>query len=186
MRLVDSEALKYEQTWSIPDYHAYSHGENHAGLFMEMTGAKNGASVIDLGAGTGRGGKILEDKGLVPTYLDLANYNDLDPFIAQPLWEPIKGAWDYGLCCDVLEHLPPEYTMLAIRNILDACGSVFFSVCFQDEAFSEIVGEPLHLTIMPFVWWRDHFREMGNLIEARDFSPSPTPNQLKVGVFYVA
>ena len=187
MNIAESERIKYEKTWSIPQYHNFSHGENHADLFMEMTGAKPGESVIDLGCGTGRGGKALEKKGLVPTYLDLANYNDMDPFIKQPLWEPIGSRYhefDYGLCCDVMEHLPIEYTMLAIRNMLHACGSVFFSICFQDEAFGDIVGEPLHLTVRPFVWWRDHLEMMGTVIDARDFSPSPD-NALKVGVFHV-
>jgi hypothetical protein len=68
--------------------------------------------------------------------------------------------------------------------MLDACNGLFLSICFQDEAFSEIVGEPLHLTVMPFVWWRDHLAMMGNLVEARDFSPHPE-NKLKVGVFYL-
>jgi SAM-dependent methyltransferase len=183
--LVEVETEKYEKTWSIPDYHRYSHGEHYSEMFMEITGAKPGESVIDLGCGTGRGGQALEEQGLIPTYLDLKNYNNLEPFIDQPLWEPIEGHWDYGLCCDVMEHLPPEYTMLAIKNMLDACEGLFLSVCFQDEAFGALVGEPLHLTVMPFVWWRDNLREMGNLIEARDLSPPSKERQLKVGVFYV-
>lgn len=187
MGLAEHEAAKYGQVWGIPDYHAYSHGEAWADsdLFAEVTGCKPGESVIDLGCGTGRGGKLLAEKcGLVPTFLDLVKVGDLAPFIEQPLWRPIPGEWDHGLCCDVLEHLPPEFTMLAVANMLAACRrGVFLSICFQDEAFSEMVGEPLHLTVMPFTWWRDRLRTLGEVVEARDMSPN---NRLQVGVFYVA
>lgn len=185
--LVEKEAQKYKKTWDIPSYHDYSHGENYADLFMEITGAEKGETVIDLGCGTGRGGQALKAKGLRPFYLDLENYNDNHPFIKQSLWERIpqrNPRYNYGLCCDVMEHLPPEYTMLAIRNMLDACDGLFLSICFQDETFGYMVGESLHLTVMPFTWWRDHLKEMGNLVEARDFSP-PGERNLKVGVFYV-
>ena len=195
LSLYEKEAEKYKQTWDIPSYHDYSHGENYADLFMEITGAQPGDTVIDLGCGTGRGGQELEAKGLRPTYLDLENYNDNHPFLEQSLWERIpqrNPRYNFGLCCDVMEHLPPEYTMLAIRNMLDACEGLFLSICFQDESFGAIIGETLHLTVMPFTWWRDHLSEMGNLVEARDFSPPTERSEsgkkistLKVGVFYV-
>ena len=185
MSLHEHEAEKYEKTWSIPEYHDFSHGEFHADLFMEITGASKGETVIDLGCGTGRGGKALKKRGLKPAYLDLANYNKNRPFIEQPLWMPIDGKWDYGLCCDVMEHLPQEYTMLAIHNMLEACDGLFLSICFDDEGFGQIVGEPLHLTVKPFTWWRDCLREIGTLEEARDFSPSSRQRDLAVGIFYL-
>ena len=184
MDVLAQEAGKYAEVWGIPDYHAYSHGEAWAPLFAEVTGCKAGESVIDLGCGTGRGGRALAaDHGVEVTYLDLVKVGELTPFIEQPLWRPIPGVWDYGLCCDVMEHLPPEYTMLAVHNMLEACRrGLFLSICFEDESFGQIVGEPLHLTVMPFSWWRDRLRALGEVLEARDMSPN---NRLKTGVFYV-
>jgi len=186
MNILEHETDKYDQVWSIPQYHEHSHGEGWADLFADVTECKPGETVIDLGCGTGRGGKELEEKyGLLPTYLDLVNVDDLEPFIQQPLWKPLprrNPSWNYGLCCDVMEHLPVEFTMLAAHNMLQACGGVFFSICFQDEAFQEMVGQPLHLTVQPFQWWLDRLRAVGTVIEARDLSPN---NRLKEGVFYV-
>ncbi|MHA2085554.1 MAG: hypothetical protein ACXABD_17500 [Candidatus Thorarchaeota archaeon] len=61
--------------------------------------------------------------------------------------------------------------------LLEACDGVFFSIAFAPDYFGRFVGEPLHLNVKPFVWWRDRLAGMGNLIEARDL--------LGEGVFYV-
>ncbi len=181
----EQEREKYADVWQIPQYHDFSHGEFHSEMFMEITGATPGESVIDFGCGTGKGGKALKKRGLKPTYLDLVRVGNLRPFREQSLWQPIHGLWDYGLCCDVLEHLPCEFTMLAVSNMLKAVGGLFLSICFEDESFSEMVGKPLHLTVRPFTWWRDNLREIGELVEARDLSPPLQKRDLQVGIFYL-
>lgn len=184
MDVLAHEQEKYRKAWSIPEYHDFSPGKEMADLFVEISGAKPGETVIDLGCGGGKAGLALQNSyGLKPTFLDFVRVDDLEPFIEQPLWHPIPGEWDYGFCCDVMEHLPVEYTTLAIHNMLQVCGGVFLSVCFEDDSFGEIVGQPLHLTVQPFVWWRDRLASIGHLVEARDLSPN---NRLRGGVFYVA
>jgi hypothetical protein len=59
---------------------------------------------------------------------------------------------------------------------LNSCGSAFFSISFNQDVMGEMIGEPLHLTVQPFTWWRDTFRELGTLYEARDI--------LGEGIFY--
>jgi predicted TPR repeat methyltransferase len=178
------EAEKYSTAWSMPGYLEQSPGEVHSDMFKDVTGCKPGDSVIDFGCGAGAGGKALKEKyDLDVTFFDLERYAGCpDPFIQGSLWEPIPAShekvWDFGYCCDVMEHLPEQFTMLAVHNMLNACRvGIFFSISFLPDHFGKFVGEPLHLTVRPFVWWRDTLQEMGELVAARDFFGE--------GVFYV-
>jgi len=168
MSLSEHEREKYAQAWDIPAYHDHSPGKKYAPLFGRMV-APDGGSVLDIGCGAGAGGKALEAAyGLSATYLDQVKVGELDPFIEQPLWKPIPGLYDYGYCCDVMEHIPTEFTMLCVTNMLRACKQVFFSISFQPDHFGAHIGEPLHLTVKPFAWWRDALREVGTVVDARD------------------
>jgi hypothetical protein len=164
MKIAEQERAKYEMCWADPAYHAYSPGAKWAEMFMEMTKARQ---VIDLGCGAGAGGKRLMELGVEDvSFLDQVYVEGVpEPFIQQPLWEPLPGTWDYGYCCDVMEHLPKEFTMLAASNMIEQCMSVFFSISFEPDHFG---GGALHLTVENFTWWRDRFREIGTVLEARD------------------
>ncbi len=182
MKVLEAERAKYEQVWSMPDYHKIRPGVTHIPMFASIANPQPGESVIDLGCGSGAAGEMLaEEFGLSATYLDFVHVGGVgEPFIEQCLWMPLPSRnppWKYGYCCDVMEHIPPEYVMLVVRNIMDACESVFFSISFQPDNFGKRLGETLHLTIMPYVWWRDRLAEFGELVEARDM--------LGEGVFYV-
>ncbi len=171
--VLEHERAKYEQAWAIPRYSDNSPGENYAEMFEDMVYPQPGDSLIDLGCGAGAGGKMLTKRlGLNVTYLDLFRVDGVpEPFIEQALWAPLpkrNPLWKYGYCCDVMEHIPPEFSMLVIRNIMDACETAFFSIDFTKDNFGKLVGEPLHITLMPYTWWRDQLSEMGELIEARD------------------
>ena len=43
--------------------------------------------------------------------------------------------------------------------------------------FGKEIGEPLHVTVMPFTWWRDRLGEVGEVLDARDL--------MHGGVFHV-
>ncbi len=182
MTVIEAERAKYEKVWQMPAYHEGKRpGVVHTPMFAEIANPDPGDSVIDLGCGAGTGGDSLRNLGLSVTYLDLVRVEGVgEPFIEQCLWHPLPSRnppWKYGYCCDVMEHIPPEYSMLVLRNIMDACESVFFSISFREDMFGKLVGEPLHLTIRPYTWWRDRLAEFGELVEARDL--------LGEGVFYV-
>ncbi len=180
MNIREAERAKYDGAWQIPDYSKFSPGEKYADLFGEIAAPKAGETCIDLGCGAGAGGKALAQKwGLEVTYVDHVKVGDPPGrLIVQPLWKPIPAFAAYGYCCDVMEHIPPEFTMLAVRNALASCkAGVFFSISFSHDSFGVYLRQPLHLTVEPFAWWKDRLGEVGTVIEARDL--------LGEGVFYV-
>lgn len=183
MNTVEAERLKYEKAWSIPEYADHSPGEKIIDLFEEICSPEG--TVIDLGAGSGKGALALKKLGLDVTMLDLT-FSGLDKR-AEKLrkiegslwgnWQRTVG-WDWGYCTDVMEHIPTEYTMLVLDRIMSNCRSVFFHICLVQDGFGKIVGEPLHLTVRPFEWWKDRLGEFGKVEECRDF--------MWTGVYHVA
>ena len=192
-KLTQIEIDRYDAIWKVPAYSEVSPGEGLSSMFVSIAKPKAGETLIDLGCGRGAGGLELDGSyGLNVTYLDVVKVMGVpEPHICQSLWEPIrprskrKPKWDYGYCCDVMEHLPKEFTMLAVKNMLAVCEKVFFCIAFlpdrsgpkhTDIGFAVGAGQ-LHHTIENFVWWRDRFEEICTLINARDL--------MGRGVFYV-
>ena len=144
-------------------------------LFKDMIRARKG-TLVDLGCGTGRAGLALSELGFQVTLMDFAG-NAIDsqidgklPFVDRDLcgWWPPKEHWDWGYCCDVMEHLPPEQVCPVLERITAHCSNVFFTIHFGPDHFGELIGHPLHLTVQPFAWWRGVLKIYGELIEARD------------------
>lgn len=176
--LLTAERAKYEDIWTIDAYRANSPGEQLADAFLAMTGAVPGQTVLDAGCGAGRGAIALHAKGLLPRCCDLTD-TALQvealafPFTRVAIWHDLGEPVDWVYCCDVLEHIPTPFTMLVIRRLLDAARlGVFLSISHVPDVYGVWVGQTLHETVQPFVWWRDHLATMGTLVEARDLLSS--------------
>lgn len=178
--LAATERAKYERIWRKDSYRAYSPGEQAIPIFAQLV--RKRGSLLDIGCGTGRAGAALRDRGYDVTLMDFAaNAPEPDlPFINQNLWTawPHGRRWDYGYCCDVMEHIPPKKVDAVLRNIFEHCGRVFFSIHFGEDNLGKLIGHPLHLTVQPFTWWRDKLREYREVKDARDL--------IGVGTFYCA
>lgn len=177
---INGERLKYERIWAVPEYAKHSPGKEICELFEEMCSPSG--SVIDLGSGSGKGAIALDQLGLRVTMLDLT-FKGLVPEaefrkIEASLWGDWSGPYDWGYCTDVMEHIPIEYTMLVLDRIMSNCRSVFFHICLVPDGFGKVIGQPLHLTVMPFEWWRDKLGEFGKVVECRDLMAN--------GVYHVA
>lgn len=178
------EAEKYGRMWNLPQYRTVAPGERLAQVFLEQAKPRPGASVIDFGCGTGRGGLMLAVLGqLSVTLVDfvrnclddkvrgaLENPNNRIRFVKADLEKNLPAAAEYGFCTDVMEHIPPDKVDLVLNNILRAAQHVFFAISNCDDQCGALIGEPLHLSVHPYDWWREKFERRGCRIHwARDF-----------------
>ncbi len=167
----EKERAKYEAIWASQRYHEFSPGARFSSTFSGIVEDKK-VSIIDLGCGAGEGGKALKELGFTTmTFMDIVKVDkDLHPFICGCLWDKwgLGLKWEWGFCCDVMEHIPPEYVSLVLHRIRERTKRVFFSIAFVDDTCGEIIQEKLHLTIRSFKWWRDFLKEFGEVEDARD------------------
>jgi hypothetical protein len=175
MSIAEAECALYQDVWAHPDYHKLSPGAEAASRFFRLTGAVAGECAIDFGCGTGKGAAALQALGLDVVLTDQTDagleFKDDPrfPFVRHCLWQPwTHGRADYGFCCDVLEHVPTELTALTIARMVDACDVLYLEVSTVPDQFGMLVGQPLHKTVKPFVWWRDLCREIGTVTQGVD------------------
>ncbi len=176
--IVGPERDKYNEIWTKDDYKKISPGFDHVERFMQIMQPLPGASLIDLGCGEGVAGLAFAQRGLNVHYLDHVDAQlkpevDRHHFIKDVLWgnwgcQRKALGWDYGFCCDVLEHLPPEFTMLAIDRIVKHCRVSWLQIALGNETWGNLIGKQLHLTVQTFTWWRDRIATIANITDARD------------------
>src|SRR5262245_44787238 len=161
------QSAVYGRMWAQPAYRVVSPGEQLVPSFMRIANPPRGASIVDLGCGTGRAGAVLASAGFHVALLDFAG-NCLDdsvralglPFVKADLELPLPVTAAYGLCCDVMEHIPPDQVPAVLTNILNAAHYVFFSIATREDACGSLINERLHLTVQPFGWWMRMFARM--------------------------
>lgn len=190
-----TEKSKYEKIWDHPRYRIHSPGENSLKAFRSIINPPPGSRVVDFGSGCGRASLQLARDGHQVRMIDLTeksmdddvhtavdnNFNGMS-FMEGSIWDitvPMDDlSGDYGYCCDVMEHIPPKYVMQTLSNIMmrvsEGC---FFYICFVPDSFGKVIGQPLHLTVRSFNWWKEHLTELGVVVEARDL--------LSNGLFYI-
>lgn len=197
--LLTAERALYEDIWtSVESYANHAPGQQYVEMFYEcaVRGLQNGnpdrttfapsdCTVLDAGTGSGKGALALKaltfrvytcdvtNAGMVPEaqslpYTDACLWHDLSP-IARGVGHPGRTKFDFVYCCDVLEHIPTQFTMLAIDQMLRVARyGLFLSVSLVPDSFGVWAGKSLHQTVQSFVWWRDSLKELGTVEDARD------------------
>lgn len=155
--ITEAERAKYEMQWRKPEYRERSPAMRVLDEALNWMLPVSGASFCDYGCGTGRASAALAERGYRVTAVDIAaNAPDAwtGPFVRGCLWElPAFGQFDHGICCDVLEHIPPEKVADVLHNIADR---VRISAFFQIARFWDADG--LHLCLRDPDWWAQSFR----------------------------
>jgi len=184
--VVDPEQEKYRRMWEHREYRVVAPGEQVASEFLKQARPRPGDTVIDFGAGTGRGALMLALLGgMNVTMLDFAE-NCLDDdvrdmlltqshalrFKQADLRRPIGMAAKYGYCTDVMEHIDPAHVDGVLDNILKSAEHVFFQISTVDDACGALIGEPLHLTVKPYSWWLNKLREHDAVIHWSEENPT--------------
>ena len=171
-----SEEEKYKKMWDIPGYRNVAPGERVASFFCLAANPKPTDTVIDFGAGTGRGAARIHDmRRCNVLMLDFAD-NCLDKevksrigekikFAIADLTKPIEHRAPFGYCTDVMEHIPPEDVDKVLRNILNAAPKVFFQISTVPDTMGRLIGQDLHLTVQPAEWWREKFISLGYTVQ---------------------
>lgn len=173
-----NERTKYERVWSeIESYGDNSFGERLVDRFIELCNVKAHSNIIDIGCGSGKAAKKLKKLNHNVIGIDCVEiYNLVFEFWKVCLWKDwfiVKDhESDYGFCCDVLEHIPTEFTMLVVEKCLTNTKVCFFHINFEPDIFGQEINDILHLTVKPFTWWRDNLAEMGKLTTAIDMLSS--------------
>lgn len=158
------EAAKYSEMWNHPKYRELSPGEELVPTFLSLVGERRG-KLIDFGCGTGRAGAKLAAAGFEVYLVDFTeNSRDAGvdlPFVQTDLTLPLHLKAECGYCTDVLEHLPTEQVQSAICNIMACVDKCFFQVSTVHDNLGAAVGRSLHLTVRPYSWWAQQFRQLG-------------------------
>ncbi len=166
-----SEREKYERMWSEGAYRIVAPGEHCVETFCGV--AQPRGAVIDFGCGTGRAGLAMVAHGLDVTLIDFAaNCRDEAarslPFIQHDLTRPVPISAPYGLCTDVMEHIPTQDVDAVLRNVFAAAETVFFQISTVPDQMGALIGHDLHLTVQPHSWWLDRLQQFGEVTFERD------------------
>ena len=166
------ERTKYEQIWELPEYRERSPGLRHLADALAVMRPLRGASFTDWGCGSGAAAEALAARGFGVRCVDIADnaYTGSLPFVRACLWDLPSGLGqtDYGYCADVMEHIPPEHVDAVLQGIAQrtrkAC---YFQIALFDDHFGERIGDTLHLSVFPPVWWRKRLTRRFRVLRCR-------------------
>jgi len=176
--LVEYERSKYEKIWAFEQYRN-SVCNLEAETFIDAMGMPTGSTIIDFGCGGGAASRLFQERGMRVTGIDLAE-NCLDkenigyfPFMIGCLWDLPRGlSAEYGFCTDVMEHIPTEKVEATLANIRRCItGKVYFNISLRKDHSGALIGDTLHLTVMPVEWWESELRRHWQNVDIISVSP---------------
>ena len=118
--------------------------------------------VLDAGCAKGFLVEALWERGVQAYGIDVSEYaigevrKDIRAYCRQAsLTDPIEGRFDVITCFEVLEHMPEEEALAAIRGMTTAADAILFSSTPTD------LTEPTHVNVRPTISWLHAFADSG-------------------------
>ena len=171
------EPDKYRRMWDVAAYRKHSPGERRYDEIMAALDPEPNACLIDFGCGTGRfAAKCALSKRFASVVaLDFAE-NCIDPeareilgdnFRVHNLWDTTLGIWGtpmcggdaYGVCTDVMEHIPESKVDAVLENIAAEVKRAVFTISSEVDYFGNTIGERLHVTVKSPESWEEKLNE---------------------------
>jgi hypothetical protein len=170
--LITSEREKYEKVFGFPGYGSVGHGLKIAPYLLQR--AKGRGVLGDFGCGRGASFPPYIDAGFTIQPVDhvmaLApqwrQHERVLPVALCNLWADALPMVDYGICTDVMEHIPEPHVGEVIANIKrTGAKGVLWSVCHVEDVWGKRIGSRLHLTVQEHAWWMKKFLDHWPVLE---------------------
>lgn len=163
--LTEIERRKYSKVWDHPEYRKSNPSLDELPRALAAMKPMQLTSFAEFGCGAGRAVVDLIQRGHPAIGIDIAP-NAVEapiPFLQASLWELPALKVDYGLCVDVMEHIPTDKVVDVLRNIARVVrvATYFHIAQYPDMYGPKLLGQPLHLTVERTPWWLCAFREAG-------------------------
>lgn len=168
-----NERDKYRLLWSTENYRAHSPAEEAVQKILDRL--KPDSLVLDFGCGTGRASLEIARRGIPVLLIDFAdNCRDHEaitlPFLEWDLTKPLDLHSRFGICFDVMEHIPTDDVETVVRNVMNAADTVYFQISTVADSRGALIGATLHNTVYPHDWWRGLFERLGYAVTWSDAS----------------
>ena len=165
-------ALQYDEEYfehhcSRGEAPPYRKGESHweqffGGVADNLVRSLAPETAFDAGCAIGFMVEALWDRGVETHGRDISSFAidevrpDVRPYCAVgSVTEPIEGVYDLVLCIEVLEHVPEDDGIVAIKHLTAATSQILFSSTPSD------FEEPTHVNVRPPIYWIRHFASHG-------------------------
>lgn len=168
---IESERIKYEKVFAFPGYGTKGHGAPVAPLFFQRS---KPSLMADFGCARGASLKPYLDAGYEVIPIDHCDVLDetirknpnVLPLVKANLWADNLPKVSYGICTDVMEHIPEEYVSRVIENISKSVQhGCLWTICHVKDVWGYKIQDTLHLTIKPRTWWTQELNKYWPVVE---------------------